>query len=51
MPSTKERDPVEMLATEFLERQRQGEHPSINEYVEKYPDLADEIRELFPTIF
>ena len=44
------RDPVEALASEFLERQRLGETPTIAEYVQKYPPLADEIRDLFPTI-
>jgi len=45
-----ERDPVEILAAEFVERQRRGEHPTIAEYVANRPDLADEIRDLFPTI-
>src|SRR5262249_33297705 len=29
---------------------RRGENPSIEEYVQKHPELADEIRDLFPTI-
>lgn len=45
-----DRDPVETLATDFLERQRRGEAPTIDEYVDEYPQLADEIRNLFPTI-
>jgi len=45
-----ERDPIEVLASEFIERQRKGEHPDLSEYVAKHPELADEIRELFPTI-
>ena len=44
------REPIEELAEEFMERQRRGERPSISEYLDKYPALADEIRELFPTI-
>lgn len=44
------RDPFEEIATDFSERHRNGELPSVEEYVEAYPDLADEIRELFPTI-
>ncbi|NQT12243.1 MAG: hypothetical protein HQ582_05820, partial [Planctomycetes bacterium] len=44
------RDPVEMLAAEFVERLRSGERPSVAEYAERYPELADEIRDLFPTI-
>ncbi len=45
-----ERDPLELLAAEFIDRQRNGQMPSVSEYAEKYPELADEIRELFPTI-
>ena len=45
-----ERDPLEILAAEFVERQRRGEHPTVAEYVANHPDLADEIRGLFPTI-
>ncbi|MDP6503728.1 MAG: serine/threonine protein kinase, partial [Planctomycetota bacterium] len=45
-----ERDPFDELASEFVERQRSGDCPTIDEYVERYPELADEIRELFPTI-
>ena len=45
-----ERNPVEELAAEFLQRCRQGENPSIEEYAERYPDQADEIRQLFPTM-
>ena len=50
MDPSVDRDPVEVLATEFLERQRLGEHPSISEYVRDYPEHAEEIRDLFPTI-
>ncbi len=38
------------LAYEFAERYRRGERPSLNEYADRYPHLADEIRELFPTL-
>ncbi len=48
-PSPK-RDPVEVLADEFIERCRRGERPTISEYVEGHPALADEIRDLFPVI-
>jgi len=43
-------NPVEKIAAEFAERVRRGEYPSITEYVERYPDLADDIRELFPML-
>jgi WD40 repeat protein len=38
------------LAHEFAERYRRGERPSPSEYVERYPDLAGEIRDLFPAL-
>ena len=41
---------LDELATEFIDRYRQGERPSVAEYAECYPDLADAIRDLFPTI-
>ena len=45
-----ERNPVDVLADEFSERLRNGENPSITEYVRRHPDLEEDIRELFPTI-
>jgi serine/threonine protein kinase len=51
MPEAPEdRDPLEVLADDFMERQRRGEHPSISEYAARRPDLAADIEELFPTI-
>jgi hypothetical protein len=44
------RNPVEELAEEFLQRYRRGERPSLTEYVERHPELGDEIRELFPAL-
>jgi WD40 repeat protein/serine/threonine protein kinase len=38
------------LADEFVARFRRGERPSLWEYVEKHPELADDIRELFPAM-
>ena len=38
------------MAESFLERFRRGERPSIDEYAAKYPELADEIRELLPAL-
>jgi hypothetical protein len=48
--SDAERDPIEVMAESFLERFRRGERPSIEEYAAKYPELADEIRELLPAL-
>ncbi len=38
------------LAEEFLERYRQGERPSLKEYIDRHPELADEIKEVFPAM-
>ena len=48
--SVSQSDPFDELAYEFAERLRRGERPSISEYTQRHPDLADEIRELFPTL-
>lgn len=44
------RDPLELALTEFTEEKRQGKSPTIAEYVRRYPDLADQIHELFPLV-
>ena len=38
------------LAEEFLERYRQGQRPSLNEYIARHPELAGEIKEVFPAM-
>ncbi len=43
-------DRLDELAEEFLARYRQGERPSLSEFIALHPDLADQIRELFPTL-
>jgi eukaryotic-like serine/threonine-protein kinase len=43
-------DLLNELAHEFSERYRHGERPSLNEYTDRYPGLAIEIRELFPAL-
>ncbi len=45
------RDPVELLAESFQARLRRGERPSLEEYVARCPERADDIRELFPALF
>jgi serine/threonine protein kinase len=45
-----DRDPLEVLAEQYTDRLRRGEHPSVEEYALQHADLAEEIRELFPTI-
>jgi serine/threonine protein kinase/tetratricopeptide (TPR) repeat protein len=44
------RDPVEVLAEEFCARQRRGERPTLDEYADSHPDLADRIRAVFPAL-
>ena len=41
---------LERLAEEFVERHRRGERPPLSEYIDRYPDLAAEIRDLFPAL-
>jgi serine/threonine protein kinase len=48
--STSGPDLFNRLADEFAERYRRGERPPLREYTDKYPELADEIRELFPAL-
>ena len=50
LDSSEDRDPVEALAEEFVNRHRRGEKPPLQEYVDKYPHLADDIRDLFPAL-
>src|SRR5262245_49815850 len=41
---------IDDLAAEFAARYRKGARPSLKEYIDRYPELADEIRELFPAM-
>src|SRR5262249_52954331 len=43
-------DLLDQLAEEFAERYRHGDRPSLQETTDKYPKLADDIRELFPAM-
>lgn len=43
-------NPVDVLADEFAARLREGTAPAIEEYARKNPELADEIRAIFPSI-
>lgn len=38
------------LAEEFIDRIRRGERPTVAEYVTQYPQLAAQIREVFPAL-
>lgn len=41
---------LDRIADEFTERYRRGERPELQEYIERYPELAEEIREYLPAI-
>ena len=43
-------DLLDRLAEEFAARFRRGEQPELKEYTDRYPELAEEIRELFPAM-
>ena len=45
-----DRDPVEVLAEEFLQRRRQGESISTDDYARQYPQWSRRIRDLFPML-
>ncbi len=38
------------LAEEFVSRLRRGERPGVTEYCARHPELAADIRDLFPTL-
>ena len=38
------------LAEEFLDRYRKGQRPALSDYIENHPELAGEIREVFPAM-
>src|SRR6516164_3777059 len=41
---------LERLAEDFVERHRRGERPALSEYADRHPDLAADIRDLFPAL-
>src|SRR5262249_60882007 len=41
---------LNQLAEEFAARYRRGERPALQEYVDRHPELADDIREFFPAV-
>src|SRR6516162_5954372 len=45
-----EPDVLGQLAEEFLARHRLGERPAPTEYARRHPELAEQIRELFPAL-
>src|SRR5712691_5695567 len=45
-----ELDPLDVVAEEFVERLRRHERPAVTEFVERFPQLAKRIRDLFPAL-
>ncbi|MBR4834171.1 MAG: serine/threonine protein kinase, partial [Thermoguttaceae bacterium] len=48
-PDAEEPD-LETLSERFVEDFRAGRRPSVDEYAERFPEFAEEIRELFPAL-
>src|SRR5262249_56741451 len=48
--SSRDRDPLDRMAEEFVARHRRGERPALSEYVGRHPELAEEILGLFPPL-
>lgn len=45
------RDNLEVLLSQFADEVRGGAMPSIEDYAQRYPHLASDIRDLFPLVF
>ncbi len=45
-----DRDPVDVLAEEFADRLRRGEHPSVSDYAVAHPLHAEQLRDLLPAV-
>src|SRR5262245_62216937 len=43
-------DPLGQIADEFVEAFRQGQRPSVEEFARRYPEHADEIRDILPAL-
>jgi tetratricopeptide (TPR) repeat protein/tRNA A-37 threonylcarbamoyl transferase component Bud32 len=43
-------DPVDDLAEEFARRWRDGERPTVEEYAARFPQWAEQIRDVFPAV-
>jgi serine/threonine protein kinase/tetratricopeptide (TPR) repeat protein len=41
---------LNQLGEEFAARYRRGERPALQEYIDRHPELAEEIREFFPAM-
>src|SRR5436309_2631709 len=45
-----DRDPVDVLAEEFADLLRRGEHPSVGDYAAAHPEHAEQLKELLPAV-
>jgi WD40 repeat protein/serine/threonine protein kinase len=45
-----EADPLGQIADEFVEAFRQGKRPSVEEFARRYPEHADDIRDMLPAL-
>jgi WD40 repeat protein/serine/threonine protein kinase/tetratricopeptide (TPR) repeat protein len=43
-------DPLGQIADEFVEAFRQGKRPSVEEFARRYPEYADDLREMLPAL-
>jgi serine/threonine protein kinase/WD40 repeat protein/Flp pilus assembly protein TadD len=43
-------DPFGQIADEFVEALRQGKRPSVEDFARRYPEYADEIRDMLPAL-
>ena len=49
-PDSRDYGRFDELAEEFAKRHRRGERPTLEEYVDRLPGMANEIREMFPAL-
>jgi serine/threonine protein kinase len=45
-----DRHPIDLVAEAFAQQYRAGERPSVSDYANRHPELADQLRELLPSI-
>src|SRR6202023_2248716 len=43
-------DPFGQIADEFVEAFRQGKRPTVEEFIRRYPEQANEIRDMLPAL-
>ena len=48
--NSSDRNPIDCLAEEFARKIRNGENPTVEEYAERFPEHADEIRIVLPSV-